>query len=51
MKIEFVLLVSFLFLQIGTQSCCEDNIVKVQGNAEVLVKPDLATLNVRVESI
>ena len=48
MKIEFVLLACFLFLLIGTQPCCENNIVKVQGNAEVLVKPDLAILNVRV---
>ena len=51
MKIEFVLLASFLFLQVRTQACCENNIVKVQGNAEVMVKPDLATLNIRVESI
>lgn len=32
-----------------SQSCCSDNTISVSGNAEVSVKPDIATFTVNVE--
>lgn len=34
----------------GAASCCDDNVIKVSGNAQVKVKPDIAILTVRVEN-
>lgn len=33
----------------GTTQCCGDNMIKVSGNAEIKVKPDIAILTVEVE--
>lgn len=32
-----------------SQSCCNDNTISVSGNADVLVKPDIAKFTVNVE--
>ena len=45
----FVIL-SLLALLTLSQSCCEDNTVKISGNAQIKVKPDIAIITVRVEN-
>ena len=38
-----------LILLAASQECCEDNTIKVSGNAEIKVKPDLAIISVKAQ--
>lgn len=50
MNFKKFLLFTFLFIFTLSQACCEDNTIKVSGNAEIKVKPDIAIITVRVEN-
>ena len=44
--IALVILISSSF----AQDCCDSNVIKVSGNAEVKVKPDYATIEIGAEA-
>ena len=50
MRIKVIATVALLMLELMAQSCCTNNIIKVQGNAEVKVNPDVAIITVRVSN-
>lgn len=47
--IKFGLILALSITLALSQSCCADNTISVSGNAEVKVKPDIATFTVDVE--
>ncbi len=50
MRLRTFCLIALLFVAALAQSCCDQNTIKVSGNAEVKVKPDFATIEVGAEA-
>lgn len=50
MRLRTFCLIALLFVAALAQSCCDQNTIKVSGNAEVKVKPDFATIKVGAEA-
>lgn len=50
MKTQVVVLLSILSVATFCQTCCDQNTIKVSGNADVKVKPDYATIEIGAEA-
>ena len=46
MTIRTFCLVALLLIATFAQNCCDQNTIKVSGNADIKVKPDYATIEV-----
>lgn len=50
MKTQVVVLLSILSVATFCQTCCDQNTIKVSGNADAKVKPDYATIEIGAEA-